>query len=343
MFRALLLATLLTAALTAFSQTASDSTRVTTVQPCPAAETFAKSHYIPITGIDPISSAHTLRAGDSITALVTLTEKGGKKSQWFLYTQIAGPPADTNGVMVIYNSFGNKFEFPSFPTPVTLRTIGPFVEQSGKPKVAKIHDDTASFKLDKGYLSLGLDRAAVAIARNSTNKTHGFFASGTQPFPPEQIKKSKASAIEWNPTPDEERALGGSYPALLSYFDVVQHTEGLESIMMNVIDRPSIWNLAANLGIRSVGFSWKGARLSSVPPAAWGLSDAIPIHEIPMVLMLNDHPSLDIVMIVTAPRPPLLTSAGILGVLASKPGKTEPSLTIRIISGHLAPENQVAQ
>jgi hypothetical protein len=297
---------------------------------------FAKANGIPISGIDRLSPSDTLRAGDSVTALVTLAEKSGKKSQWFLYTQVSAPPGNSNGVMVIHNTFGNKFEFPSFPTPVTLRTIGPFVEVDGKSKAAKLHDDKASFKLDKGYLSLGLDSAAAAIARNEGSKQHGTFASGTRPFPADQIKKSKESAVEWAVTPAEERALGGSYPALLSYFDVVQHTEGLENILMQVLDRPSLFSLARNLGIRSVGFSWKQARKSSVPPSAWGMADEAPIYEIPMVLMLNDHPSLEFIMIVTAPRPPLLTSAGIIGVIAQKPGKKEPELTIRIISGRLA-------
>jgi hypothetical protein len=245
-------------------------------------------------------------------------------------------------VMVIYNSFGNKFEFPSFPTPVTLRTVGPFVDDKKAPK---LHDDTASFKLDKGYLSLGLDSAAAAIARNRNDgsKRHGMFASGTQSFSAEEIKKSKESAVDWKVTPEEERALGGSYPALVSYFDVVQHTQGLEDLVMKVIERPSLFSLAMNLGIRSVGFSWLGARLSSAPASAWGMSDAVPIYEIPMTLMLNEHPSLNITMIVTTPRPPLLTSAGILGVIAEKPGKKEPSLVIRIIGARLAPMNAAAE
>ena len=59
------------------------------------------------------------------------------------------------------------------------------------------------------------------------------------------------------------------------------------------------------------------------------MSDDIPIYEIPIILLLNKHPSLNITMIVTAPRPPLLTSAGILGVLGEKPGKSDPYMIIR--------------
>jgi hypothetical protein len=311
------------------------SGRVVGVVPFASTTGFARSNNIPLGKIDPLLSGDVVKPGDSVTVLVTITEKGGQRAQWLLYTRIAGEPAASNGVMVIHNTFGNRFEFPSHPTAVSLRTLGPFVEGAAKTKVK---DEKAKFSLDKGYLGLGLDHAAAAVARlDAGKKRKGSFRSGTVKFSDEDIKDSKEFAAEWKLTAAEERALGGTYPALTSYFDIVQHTQSLESILSEVIDRPSLWSLAANLGISSIEFNWQGARRSPLPAAAWGMADEIPIYEIPMVLMLNKHPSLNITLIVTAPRPPLLTSAGILGVLGEKPGKPEPYLTIRIINAKLAP------
>ena len=313
------------------------SARVTAIKEFPSTAAFAKSNSIPLGKIDALLTNDIVKPGDSVTVLVTLSENG-QRSQWLLHTQIAGESAPSNGVMVIYNTFGNKFEFPSHPTAVSLRTVGPFIEAA--QKVPRISEERAELKLDKGFLGLGLDKAAAAVARLDLNKKRkGSFRSGTVQFPEDEIKNSKAFAAEWNLTPAEERSLGGTFPAVLSYFKIVQEVDSLENILAEVIDRPSLLSLAANLGISNIEFNWQGARRSPMQSSAWGMSDDIPIYEIPMILMLNKHPSLNITMIVTAPRPPLLTSAGILGVLGEKPGKSEPYLTIRIINARLAPRS----
>lgn len=310
------------------------ATRVLQTVPFPSTVQFARANKIPLTRIDSLLGDDVVKSGDSVTVLVTLVEKG-QRSQWILFPQISGDPAPSNGVMVIHNTFGNTFQFASHPTPVSLRTVGPFLEGTHS---GRVKDTKASLTLDKGYLGLGLDRAAAAVARLDSSKNRkGSFRSGTTRFSDADIKASKEFAAEWKLTPAEERALGGTYPALLSYFDIVQNNDSLQGILASVIDRPSLFSLAANFGISSIEFNWQGARPSALPASAWGMSDDIPIYEIPMALMLNNHPSLNITMIVTAPRPPLLTSAGIIGVLGEKPGKSEPFLTIRIVSGHLAP------
>lgn len=232
--------------------------------------------------------------------------------------------------MTIYNTFGHKFEFPSAPAPVSLRTVGPFVNAAWKERTPVVYDDTAKFDLDEGYLGLGLDHAAAAVVRTLNKK--GRFSSGTVPFSPEDVAKSKALEAEMNLSVEEERALGGSYPALLSYFNVVQHTARLAEIVQDVIDRPSAFSLVVNLGIRSVDFNGHGASVCAHPAAEWGSGEALSIYEMPMTLMLNHHPSLNITMIVTTPRPPFLASAGILGLLGEYPGKSEPNLVIRVVS-----------
>jgi hypothetical protein len=322
----------LTTAITAANFGTDASQRVVGVKEFPSTAAFAKSNGIPLGNIDPLLTNDIVKPGDSVTVLVTLTEKN-QRSQWLLHTQIAGEPAPSNGVMVIHNTFGHKFEFTSHPTSVALRTVGPFVEG----KTAKLNEEMANLTLDKGFLGLGLDNAAAAVARlDLTKKRQGSFRSGTIKFPEEEVRNSKTFAAEWNLSPAEERALGGTFPALLSYFKIVQQTESLENILGEVIDRPSLLSIAANLGISNIEFNWQGARRSPLPASAWGMSDDIPIYEIPIILLLNKHPSLNITMIVTAPRPPLLTSAGILGVVGEKPGKSDPYMIIRIINARLA-------
>jgi hypothetical protein len=61
-----------------------------------------------------------------------------------------------------------------------------------------------------------------------------------------------------------------------------------------------------------------------------------------MVLRLNQHPALNLTLVVTPPHPPLRTCAGVVGLLAEKPDDKDTYLTLRIISARrrgVAPPN----
>jgi hypothetical protein len=217
-----------------------------------------------------------------------------------------------------------------------MRSIGPFQEEHSFWGPPKITDEAAEVLLDKGYLGIGLDSAAAALIHlHSRKRPQGSIRSGPSPFPQRDIDASKAIAANLQLSLDEERAIGGVFPALLSYLSIVQNNKSLSSILMAVVDRPSLFSLAKNLGTRKFDLSLEGGRKSSLPASAWGLSENIPVYEIPMLLSLNDHPSLRITMVVTAPRPPLLACAGIIGALAEKPEKSGAYLTVRVISARL--------
>lgn len=64
--------------------------------PCPALVEAARTNHIPIAGLDPPGPAESLEPGDSTTALITLFEKGGRKTQWLLYVEAAAPTAERN-------------------------------------------------------------------------------------------------------------------------------------------------------------------------------------------------------------------------------------------------------
>ena len=111
------------------------------VPPFPALMTAAQAAQIPLDRIDPPMEGNSLNPGDSITALVTQNEKGGRRSQWLVYLQVVSPdPAEipTNAPMpsVIYTSFGNKLEFASSSAIVTVRALGPFVKPDARRKTA---------------------------------------------------------------------------------------------------------------------------------------------------------------------------------------------------------------
>jgi hypothetical protein len=301
------------------------------VAPCAELLAVARANQIPLEQIDPLSDAGTLKAGDSITALVVLDDKGKRRLQWLLYLKVSGervPGTNKHSRMVMHSSTGSKLEFVSTPADVTLRTLGPF-DASPRKRALKHHDKTAQFTLDEGFLALGLDRSAVALMRLRKTKVKGSFAFSGQPFSEATIAKTRKMTDPVRLTLEEERALAGAAPALMSYFNVVQRTEGLSEILFELIDLPSMWSLLRRGGVNT-NFRFANENLGPADDSAWNLG--FPIYNLPLVLELNKHPALNITFVATAPRPPLLPCAGVVALLAEKPGHKETYLALRILS-----------
>jgi hypothetical protein len=305
------------------------------VLPFPAAVASAQANGIPLEGIDPIRDSDALNPGDSVTALVTLHEKGSRTKQWLIYEEaVAADAKETSDMkpqpMVIYTKSGNKFDFKSSPTVVVVRTLGPFTEAGDKRK-SKAEEKSDRFPLDKGFLSLGLDRAATSIIRLKQDKLRGLFEFRGTPFSDADIAKGRKLAEDAHITTDDERALCGACPALLSYCNCAQHTPGLQDIFFKVVETPSVWSVVRHMGV-SANLTVRSDLFRAADAVAWDASAGVPVYYFPIALDLNDQPALRLTMVVTAPKPPLLACGGIVGMLAEKPGEKETFLTLRIVN-----------
>jgi hypothetical protein len=294
----------------------------------------ANANHIPLEGIDPNGASGTVSPGDTITALVTLRQKGDRRTQWLFYLE-AMPPETRDETpkpgepMILYSCSGQKFEFASAPVPVHLRTIGPFVTPASRKK--EVHAKDADFTLDKGFLGLGLEQAAVAVERLKNAKAKGSLWFRNTPFTDAEIQKNLKALGSIRLSTEEERALGASCPALTSYINIVRHTEGLNDILMQLVDLPSVWSIMRHGGVNA-NLAIDQDHLAPADSAAWALPAAQPMYDMPLVLELNKQPALRITLTVTTPLPPLLACGGIVGLLAERPDDKETWLTVRVIS-----------
>lgn len=317
----------------------SRASKAASVAPFPDVVAMAQTNEIPIQGIDSLGEPGKLEVGDSFTALITHFQKGIPHQQWLLYLQAVEPDSKIEGntnhsqPMVLYTSAGSRQEFVSEPAPVTLRTIGPFNEP-GK-KHLKAADERARFTLNKGFLGLGLDRTASSVLKMSPVKTNMPFFVSSAKFSDAQIVDGRKVVAARGITPDDERALAGSIPALTSYFSVVQETKGLGDIMESVVDAPSLWSVIKHNGVSAdIGFDTK--RFASVNPEPWGVSTGPLTYDFAVNLHLNNHLAAYVTFVVTTPRPPLLTCGGIIGFLVENPNDPGNFLTLRIVSARKA-------
>ena len=322
-----------------------DLSKLTPVPPCPALVAAAQARDIPLDEIEPSGEPGRFKPGDSCTGLVTLYEKGGRKTQWLFHlTALAGAPKETGrntpGPLVLYSGRSNRLEYTAAPARVQLRTLGPYVESGTSRDRAKPKDESVSFSLNKGFLGIGLDLAAATICRaEQTNAGDLDGAFWFSPDPPNSgvVAKARKTAETLQLSSDEERALGGVVPALFSYGDIIEHTKGLQDIMLKVVEKPSIWSVVGHLGVR-VNLILDSKDFGHEDLASWGWNGSPPAYQFPMFMQINGRLALTVTLVVTSPRPPLLACGGIVGMLAEKPGDNSTYVTWRIISARYGRE-----
>jgi hypothetical protein len=314
------------------------------VAPFPALRAAAQAKGVPLEGIDPPAREDALCEGDAFTALVTLHEKGRRRTQWLIHFQATNDSKEASSEqpksLVLYTSTGRKFEFAGSPASLRVRTIGPFAEPKAKRSQPACNDKSALVAVNKDFLSLGFDQGAAAVMRwgrrgrqkGGTNFMDSFSFAG-QPFDSPRIDRGRQLADQLQVTPEEERSVVGWIPALGCYFSTAGQTPNLKNIMLKVLNMPSLWSFVRNRGVK-VLIAIAHDDVSQFSPAGWGLPSHAPVYALPAMLTINGHHALAMTLIVTAPRPPLLACGGIVGLLAEDPEDAENYLTLRVISAH---------
>jgi hypothetical protein len=308
--------------------------------PFPSTVVAAKQTGILLEPIEAFTSGDQLTPGDSITALITLFQKGAKSTQWLLYleTQATNSKSISTNVphpMVLYSSFGNKLTFDSSPAKAKLRLLGPFGE--GSAVISKMHDKTTQLEVDQGFLSLGIDRAAAIIYQLRQQNIKGAFNFGPKPFSKAQIEQDSKLAASLHISSEDERAVAGSVPALMSYFNIVEEIPGLKDILIKVVDMPSIWSMIRHAGV-DADLAVQPENMGPIALNSWSLPKDAATFQLPIKLDLNGQPALRLTFFVTAPKRPLLLCGGIIGFLAEKPGDEQTYLMLRIVRATARPE-----
>ncbi len=171
----------------------------------------------------------------------------------------------------------------------------------------------------------------MAVSRLKEAKAKGSLWFRSTPFSDAEIQHNRKSLGNIRLSPEEERALGGSCPALMSYLNIVQHTEHLKDILFQLVDLPSVWSMVRHGGVNA-NLAIQQDHLALADAAIWGLHDPRPLYDMPLLVELNKQPALKVTLTVTTPLPPLLACGGIVGFVAERPGDKETYLTVRVIS-----------
>ncbi len=319
------------------------ATKLAPVPPFPAVCAAAQSAGIPLTGFVPPPPGADWQPGDAVTGLITLHEKKRGVTQWLVrfeaITNLPAKSAKPPQPLVLYTSTGHRFEFDRVPASIRVRLLGPFAEaDSHRGASPKWGDQSTRVAISQSFLRVGLDEGAAAVIRwvqaarvqQATNFMEAF-EFDPKPFSSDRTNHDAQLARQWQVTPAEERAVTGWDPAMDAYFTTVGKTPHLQDMLLKVISLPSAWSVVKNLGVK-VEFNFAEEAVQQLTNLDWSLPTNAPTFSLPSHLVINKHPTLDVTLLVTAPRPPLLVCGGVVGFLAENPADEANYLTLRMLS-----------
>ena len=313
----------------------------TPVQWLPTAASVLDQASLSSTGISLGQGHH--RRGDTVTILAQIEERT-RLRQWaiVLRREDLKPEEEKlrSPALTVYVSNGHKVTFDASKfTRVSIQVFGPFSPTNRSTRVKQITSETL---VNPAFLGLGLDGTARLWRRlindprpapRSTPRELSLDIS-SKPFSPEKIAEHQAALEGLAIVPAEERAYAGFLPAMMDFFNIARQTGGVRDIIFEVADLPW-WSLLKQGGrIDDTHFEILGP-FQKLPSHDWGLSDQVTVYSMGLVLRLEGKPTLAGRIAVTAPRPPLLNTAGIVGITAMRPDGQGPQLTFRVMAGRV--------
>lgn len=322
-------------------------------QPTPRLADMAAAAGIALEGLDPAPERLGLAKGDSVTALVEHVD-GAKRRQWLVLlagselTDADREREPAGRAVRLYSSTGHELVYASTRAALAIRVLGP-VEISAKRDGANaaIADVWSGTLVSADFLQLGFAQGCAtwlrlrdARARLHPEGTGGAqLGAGSAPFPEDVVTAARAVAAEYGVTAEDERALFAVVPALLEFFVVTSRTPGVNEILMSVIDLP-MWSILTRGGrLPAIAFENLGMT-ERLPVDGWGLPADLELYQTSYTLRLNDRPAMVLRLAVAPARPPLVASAGVVGLAAGRPDGKGPRLMIRVLGARLAQDSQ---
>ncbi|MFT3781079.1 MAG: hypothetical protein QM790_03620 [Nibricoccus sp.] len=309
----------------------------------------AQNQQIPLSGFAPASEAREWQVGDNIVALVTLTEQG-KIVQYVMQFTAAEltekeKKLPSGAGIRLYTNTGREFDFSGALAALKIRIIGPFKSDADEEKAARQAKVSQTRVLvNSAYLKLGLDRACAAwlrikeeIDRQGGGKGANWAASPT-PFSLDKIAAGRKAIADLGMTEEDERALCGTMPALLEFFLLAIKTPEFRDVLREVVDIPwlSVLKDGGKHLIPSVNYVPPFGRIN---PLGWSLPEGSKAYFMPAVFLVYDKPMVACRFAVIAPTPPLVTSAGIVGLAAQRPDGKGSHLMVQIVASRCAEPN----
>jgi hypothetical protein len=309
---------------------------------------------VPLGGFDTANAPSELREGDKIVALVDhLDDK--RHRQWLVLLAPRNLSEEEKTIpqpkdVRMHTSLGHAFDYTGRNAMIAIRCLGPYQLDERNP-ARRARDQWSGTMVNDAFLRLGFDTSCRmwlridALAREVAareNRTLEFNLSvNSAPFTAGALAQAPKSDPTLAPSETEERAFGGSFLALMSFFNIAMRTPGLDDVLASVVDMPWL-SLIGRFGrAPAVNIAWQQP-VRTLKPEDWGLPADTPLYAQPFLVKLNGRPALQCQIAVRSPQLPFLASAGIVGIAAERPDGKGPKLSIRVIAARCVPRENAS-
>jgi hypothetical protein len=284
--------------------------------------------------------------GDRAVALVSYGSLAERviPTQWFIRLSMAAPgggPAG-GGDLILYSTQGDAFAFHSgTKATIDVDLLGP----AGGPNALRAAGPTRRrVQASPDFLMLEVSRATAAIHRiraqikDRPASERGNFGIASAPFPAAEVERDRRQLEPYHLTVDDRRSFAGMVPAFAEFLGIVRNTPGLQEILWQVLERPSVFDLIRHLGNENPDFTVDNAEAVD----SEDLFGPDPARRQPAQLMVvtldfSGKPVLRIGLLAVAPRPPLEVTAGVLAAAAWGPSHPERVVVVRVVSAGTGP------
>ncbi len=267
-------------------------------------------------GFDALEPGSTWRAGDEVLFGLRL-RRGQTARHWLLHLRVTEPVAIARD--------GDELARGKHLPPVewTIRINGEAQRFSSARcrALATVLDARGNVlgrsepQLPRDFLAGGFGAACELVAQGAQRRARG-----------DQVA-AFYRGLEMRPFSD-------ATVTAVALLQVVQDDDVLSPLLWEVIERPSLWSIVANLGARVIlrpRFHAAVERASAVPavaPTAW---------QVPMSLLVNDETVLVVDLFVTPSAPPVALCGGVLGAIARHPRDADVEFSLLLLAARRGP------
>ena len=300
---------------------------------------LAAAQHIPLQGIDSARDTQVLRPGDALTVLFTLFESGHRQ-QWLAEIKVVPLTDEERHAKprenVLYSATGNEYRLASAPAAFALRMFGPFRDTDASVRPAEdVPEKRARFLVHEDFLSFGYDRYCELVLRLRAIGQEPRLGVMTGPFSEKDIEWNKRWAKKAGFTPEDESVCVKQAFALVEFLKIAEHTPGLKDIAVATVDVPSIWSAVRRWNF-GVSFDFDFKNVQRLDGQAYGLESSN-VYTLPFSLTMFGKRFAKGTWLATAARPPLLASAGVVGLTVGPPDNKEKYLELHVIAARNAP------
>ncbi len=213
--------------------------------------------------------------------------------------------------------------------------FGPWRESNASALPGKTPTEKrARFLVQEDFLSYGFDRYSELVLRLRTVGKEPLLGVMTGRFQEKDIAWFKQWAAEARFTPEDELNCVKQAFAQLEFLKIAQHTPGFEDIAKATLEIPSIWTVLRTWNIGCF-FSYDFKSVQQLDGKPYGL-EAANVFTLPFSLTMFGKHVADGTWLTTTARPPLLASAGVLGLTVGPPDNKGKYLELRVIAARNA-------